>query len=262
MRAEVVTDTEEIAGLADYYPSSGYRGWVTPRPGFLDQCIARYPQSTSAAPLNRETYKPIAYSLSPHQTDRLPLEVFDVTDLTGKSIAFHQKELQMLSGLTRHAVVGWAQRQDVIKRFGAKRLERFIAGHRNETGEDHICVVPIPSIDNEWNADGRFRRVAIVGNGIQDDQDRAALDGLFQELEGAFLIDHGRKVGQLWTRPLQSLGGMEALLGARESRVFRSITPVILKRNPRNSRPISRTSFEFNYVVLGWHLFVYLFSPG
>ena len=61
----------------------------------------------------------------------------------------------------------------------------------------HFGIVPLPSMNADFTADGDMRRVFVLGWGINDDEDRALFDDLTRGIDGMKLLDRGRSVGFL-----------------------------------------------------------------
>jgi CRISPR-associated protein Csb2 len=231
-----IRDTELAAGLRHFYPSTqGVLSLLAPQKGFWDACRLRYPRQRSKFILKRKLTKKITYSLR-RQIDEVPIAVFDILNRSGlKRLDFAPWQLRRLAGIVRGTLIQKAQALQLEE----ARLHRLVRGH-HENGLQHFAVAPIPSINDGWDADGRLRRVAILGYGINEPEDRVFFDTLMPEMEDAPLFNEEMKIGTLHViASLRELGHMKNFF-AGKSKCFRSMTPVVLTNfNNRATRPIS-----------------------
>jgi len=130
--------------------------------------------------------------------------------------------------------------------YGKDRMARLLLGHRN-SGESapsqggHFATVPLPSMNADFTADGRIRRVLVMGWGINDEEDRALFGDLVRGVDGMELQDAGRVVGTL--RAANSGTQADTLkrwrtLGGSPAKVWRTVTPIILTGHPRKGRSL------------------------
>lgn len=235
----------EVAGLQHFYPSTkGTIPLLVPQKGLLKDCQRRYPRQLSKHITKRGLKKKVMYSTE-RPVNEAPIAIFDVTTLSGeKHLHFAPFQLRQLSGMVRGTLIAEAKALQLDK----ERTTRLACGHHAK-GLEHFAVVPIPSIDEGWKADGRLRHVAIIGYGITDQEDQNFFDTLTTKLEGASLrqprdpfrsnTNSGKIIGSLHRQSLQRLGYMKTFFTGKSKR-FCSISPVVLQKyNDRPSRPIS-----------------------
>jgi CRISPR-associated protein Csb2 len=243
-----VNGPDESAGLRRLCPvAKGQRRLSVPRPGFLTDCKKRYPRQHSRFIARRGVTREVCYSPSPDNADAVPIAFYDVLrgngdGRNGSYLDFAPYQLRQLSGLVRGTMIREALRLGLNN----PDVERLVCGHHESRqrvayadGEQHFAVVPIPSMDEGWNADGRLRRVAIIGYGISSDADRELFETLTSKLHEAPLIDNGRTVGMLYAKDAEYLGYMGRFFRGK-SRLWQSLTPVVLTGyDNRHSRPTS-----------------------
>jgi CRISPR-associated protein Csb2 len=237
-------------GLRRLYPvTKGPLKLSVPRPGFLADCKRRYPRQHSRFIARRGVTRDVCYSPSPDNAAAVPIAFYDVlrgdgNGRNGRFLDFAPFQLRQLSGMVRGTMI----REAVTLGLNNSDVERLVRGHHEESrqrvayadGEQHFAVVPIPSMNEGWDADGRLRHVAIVGYGITGDTDRNLFEILTTKLHEASLTDNGRTVGALHLKDAKYLGYMGNFFQGK-SRRWQSITPVVLTRyDNRPSRPTSR----------------------
>jgi CRISPR-associated protein Csb2 len=203
-----------------FYPGGGFVKLAVPRPGFLQECIRRYPRQRAAFIPNHRLVQNVSYGLR-RAEKAAPIAVFDAFRTNDTYLDFAPYQLRQLSGMVRGTML------NATRGLDPERVERLVAGHHGD-GFEHIAVVPLPSMDENWNADGRLRRVALIGYGLLNEGDEEFFEQLNRRLDEASLIDHGQKVGTLGERSLKYLGYMRNFLGAKTSCRWKSLTPVVL----------------------------------
>jgi CRISPR-associated protein Csb2 len=244
-----VNGPDETARLRRLYPvSEGSVPLTVPRPGFLADCKKRYPRQHSRSIPRRGVTREVCYSPSPDDTSAVPIAFYDVlrgntSGRNGSYLDFAPFQLRQVSGLVRGTMI----RESLALGLNNSDVERLVCGHHETRqrvayadGEQHFAVVPVPSMDEGWNADGRLRHVAIIGYGITGDADRKLFDTLTTKLHEARLIDNGHAVGTLHLKEAKYLGYMGTFFRGK-SRRWQSLTPVVLTGyDNRPSRPTSR----------------------
>jgi CRISPR-associated protein Csb2 len=209
--------------LRSFYPGeNGILKLRVPQPGFLQECKKRYPQQHANFCGNHRLVKNVPYGLR-RAKKAAPIAVFDIFNTKGNYLDFAPYQLRQLSGMVRGTMLAAASTLNP----DPERVERLVAGH-HANGLEHLAVVPIPSMDEGWNADGRLRKAAIIGYGLLDVEDGELFERLSANLDEAPLFDNGREVARLYARPVKSLGYMQNFLGGKSSRRWKSITPVVL----------------------------------
>jgi CRISPR-associated protein Csb2 len=208
--------------LRSFYPGEKGIPLRVPRSGFLRECKNRYPHQRADFIPNHRLVKNVLYG-SRRAEKSAPLAIFDVFNVRQKYLDFAPCQLRQLSGMMRGTMLSTASALNL----DPERVERLVAGHHSN-GLEHFAVVPIPSMDEGWNADGRLRKVALIGYGLLDEEDAELFERLSLNLNEASLIDNGREVGRLYPRSLKNIGYMGSFLGTKSSRRWKSLTPVVL----------------------------------
>lgn len=246
-RGRVAANVDDHGQRTLFLPTDSARGrWRAPAQGFFALCQQRFPKSVSTAPPDFTNSRQIEYVDGKDKSDAsIPIAVFEMLRADGDSwLAFDPRHLRQPAGMVRHAMIRWADRKKGLKEyFGADRLARFVRGHKAaESGEPsqggHFAVVPLPSMNSEFTADGWIRRVAVLGHGVVDREERELFDELCRGLHGAALEDErhpDRPVGEL--RRLTGDAAVRAFgpWKARSKR-WRTVTPVILTGRCRRGR--------------------------
>jgi CRISPR-associated protein Csb2 len=113
------------------------------------------------------------------------------------------------------------------------------AGESEPSEGGHFSIVPLPSMNFDSTADGWFRRVLILGWGLQDSTDRALFADLMRGLDGMELHDRDRPIGRLQVAR-EKAKTLAPWINNRgiPARVWRSVTPVILTGYPRRGRSL------------------------
>ena len=219
--------------------------WMTPMPGFLALCHRRFPRSVSDEPPDFTNSRQVDYSDSQTPLDNVPLAVFELLRLDGRRLGFEPRRIREPAGMVRDAFNRWlASNPRMAEHYGADRVARLLLGHRQAGQSEpsvggHFSTVPLPSMNFDSTADGWFRRVLILGGGLQDSTDRALFLDLTRGLDGMELHDRDRPIGRLRavTNTAKTLAPWINNQGV-PARVWRSVTPVILSGHPRRGRSL------------------------
>ena len=221
--------------------------WMTPMPGFLALCHRRYPRSVSDEPPDFTNSRQVSYTDAQTKAEEVPCALFDLLRQDGSKMWFDPRSLREAAGMMRHAFIRWIDANPrMAVHYGKDRMARLLLGHRN-SGESapsqggHFATVPLPSMNADFTADGRIRRVLVMGWGINDEDDRALFDDLVRGIDGMELQDAGRVVGSLQLTPTN--GQAHTLnpwktLGGSLAKVWRTVTPIILTGHPRKGRSL------------------------
>jgi CRISPR-associated protein Csb2 len=141
----------------------------------------------------------------------------------------------------------WLQANPQMRQhYGEDRVARLLLGHRNAgrsapSEGGHFGIVPLPSMNADFTADGDMRRVLVLGWGINDDEDRALFGDLSRGIDGMELVDRGRTVG--FIREAQpdirrrTLAFWSTLAG-QPAKVWRTVSPIILTGHSRRGRAL------------------------
>ena len=239
-----------------YLPQAAPGGaCLVPAPGFFDWCRDRYPRSVSSEPPDFTNSRQVDYLPVGLRTaaPAVPMEIFEIQRLDGGG-PWWPEQVREPAGLVRGALADWARRDRIQRAFGADRVARLLTGHRAagdaapSGANGHFGVVPLPSLRHEGVSDGRFRRVALVGWGLQAPEDHELFREAARTLHGTELRDQrqggtspgalpppgailyrageasARHWRELWTRPAQE---------------WRSVTPVVLTGRLRPGRTLA-----------------------
>jgi CRISPR-associated protein Csb2 len=221
--------------------------WLAPKPGFLKLCQERYPRSVSEMPPDFTNSRQVDYSGSETSREDVPLAVFELYRFDGRRLGFDPRRIREPAGMVRDAFNRWLScNPRMTEHYGGDRVTRLLLGHRH-AGESepskggHFATVPLPSMNLDSTADGWFRRVLILGWGLQDFTDRALFADLTRGLEGTELYDRDRPIGRLQALPNKAQASLLApWIQHRDgpARIWRSVTPVILTGHPRRGRSL------------------------
>ncbi|MGH7943661.1 MAG: type I-G CRISPR-associated protein Csb2 [Opitutaceae bacterium] len=211
--------------------------WLSPAPGFLELCQARYPQSVSQAPPDFTNSRQVHYTSNGASPTATPTAVFELWKSDETRLSFAPRDLRQPSGMARHALQTWASENPKIAEiYGADLIARFLHGHRNASSPEpseggHIAIVPLPTANANFTADGWLRRIALIGFGCEADQPRALFNDAARGLHGAALLDRGAIVGQLRKSSLRLSGPWTG-----SGTMWRSVTPIVLPGYMRKGR--------------------------
>lgn len=221
--------------------------WLSPAPGFLEHCHARYPQSVSQAPPDFTNSRQVKYVIDGVQSVTIPTAVFELWKSDESRLAYAPRDLRQPSGMTRHALQRWtSQNPRIADIYGADLIARFLHGHRSASSPEpseggHIAIVPLPSTNANFTADGWLRRIALIGFGCETTLARALFHDAARGLHGAALFDQDIPVGQL--RKTSVLSDPWTDWGS----TWRSATPIVLPGYTRKGR--SRESLVLRALI-------------
>jgi len=149
--------------------------------------------------------------------------------------------------MVRHASSGWLEVTPRMRQhYGEDRISRLILGHQNggvsgPSQGGHFGIVPLPSMNADFTADGDIRRVLVLGWGIKDDGDRSLFGDLVRGINGMKLLDRGRSMGFLrLARPdvyHRTLAFWSTLAG-QPAKTWHTVSPIILTGHPRRGRAL------------------------
>ena len=221
--------------------------WMTPMPGFLALCHSRYPRSVSNEPPDFTNSRQVKYSDAPASHSEVPSALFELFRSDGSLMRFDPRRLREAAGMMRHVFSRWLQANPQMSQYyGEDRVVRLLLGHRN-VGQSapseggHFGIVPLPSMNVDFTADGDIRRVLVLGWGINDDKDLALFGDLSRGIDGMELLDRGRTVGFIRAaRPdirHRTLAFWSTLAG-QPAKVWRTVSPIILTGHARRGRAL------------------------
>jgi len=221
--------------------------WLAPRTGFLEWCKCRFPRSVSDIPPDFTNSRQVNYSSAPGSRDEVPTVIFELFRSDGSLMRFDPRRLREAAGMMRHVFSCWLEMNPRMRQYyGEDRMARLLLGHRNarESGPSqggHFGVVPLPSMNADFTADGDMRRVLVLGWGINDDQDRALFSDLTKGIDGMKLLDSGRSVGflrvahpDIRSRTLE----FWSTLAGQPAKRWRTVSPIILTGHLRRGRTL------------------------
>jgi CRISPR-associated protein Csb2 len=221
--------------------------WMTPLPGFLALCHRRFPRSVSDEPPDFTNSKQVKYSYALASPDEVPSALFELFRSDGSLMRFDPRRLREAAGMMRHVFSCWLQANPQMRQhYGEDRVARLLLGHRNAgrsapSEGGHFGIVPLPSMNADFTADGDIRRVLVLGWGINDDEDRALFGDLSRGIDGIELMDRGHTVG--FIREAQpdirrrTLAFWSTLAG-QPAKVWRTVSPIILTGHSRRGRAL------------------------
>ncbi len=262
--AEAKSDAGEAVDI--YEPNIVAGGeWQAPRQGSYQGFKSRYENVLREA--NRD-FRPdaenypvpmqqVTYNSSKYINLDAPLALFMMKRIdesgkrkdTDKRKDFDARDLRQPGAMVRHAVKEWKARAPLFaEHYGEAMFSRLAFGHEpceHESGETatqyngaHISYVPLPSINRDSVADGRIRRMLLVGNGCEDETARRFFFDLAANLNGAILKDNDTPCAYLERVENLSSDSILPLYNgnSNNSRVWRSVTPIVLTGMTRRGR--------------------------
>jgi|GEM_PF-2765618 len=219
--------------------------WMTPMPGFLALCHRRFPRSVSDEPPDFTNSRQVKYSDALGSPDEVPSALFELFRNDGSLMRFDPRRLREAAGMMRHVFSRWLEAYPRMRQhYGEDRVARLLLGHRS-AGQSapsqggHFGIIPVPSMNMDFTADGDMRRVFVLGWGISDDEDRALFGDLTRGIDGMELMDRGRSVGVLrLARPdlLRTTLAFWSSLAGQPAKIWRTVSPIILTGHPRRGR--------------------------
>lgn len=222
--------------------------WLVPSTGFLGWCKRRFPHSVSEVPPDFTNSRQVKYSNAPSGSgDEVPSALFELCRTDGSLMRFDPRRLREAAGMMRHVFSCWLESNPRMRRhYGEDRVARLLLGHRSAgragpSEGGHFGIVPVPSMNVDFTADGDMRRVFVLGWGINDSEDRALFGDLTRGIDGMKLLDRGRSVGFLHiARPdtqRRTLAFWSTLAG-QPAKTWRTVSPIILTGHPRRGRAL------------------------
>jgi CRISPR-associated protein Csb2 len=246
-RARVQHNSKKVHqdGQVLYIPRIQTGGhWFAPAPGFLELCKRRYPHSVSDEPPDFTNSRQVEYETETALRDNAPLAVFSMLRADGRMLAFDPRNLRQPVGMFRHAMQCWADENPAMRsHYGADRFAQLLFGHRSATNKSpgeggHFAIVPLPSMNAGFTADGWLRRLLLIGHGCREQSDRDLFEEIARGLNGASLEDNGRTTATL--RTLGSSAAEQVLSpwmdAPKAATTWRSVTPIILTGLTRKGR--------------------------
>src|SRR5947209_254718 len=221
--------------------------WTVPRAGALTAYKKRYEEflktgnsHTVNVPLRQVMYVPDnTLDLS------CPYALFEMRDLfdEDKFFNFDGRDLRQPAGMVRHAVIEFF---DSVKgkrfraHYGEDLISRKVYGHEPKVeGEEskpvnypHLAFIPLPNL----YPDGRIRRVLLAGFGFESETERELFDDIARNLNGAEIKDNGEPVAHLMQVEDYEEGKFFKQFCGQSSRLWRSVTPIILSGFNRRGR--------------------------
>lgn len=212
--------------------SAGYTGLRVPLSGTLGDLEQRH--KAFLGRLGAEGFSPVPpltafrtvqYRRPTDPTPRLHV-VFELRKGSGDFLAYAQKKLIHLAGMTRH-LAGRAMSQSPPPDAPKDWVERYVMGHREAGDKNHrqLSYVPLPSIGHQ-HADQSLRRVLISA----PPGDERWLEHLVRRITGTQLIpERGTEFDENEPPTLVRIRSDRVLAHyIRPSNRWTSVTPVIL----------------------------------
>lgn len=219
--------------------------WLIPAPGFLNLCKRRYPRSVSEEPPDFTNTHQADYSPEWAIRDHAPVALFAMRRENGRLLAFDPRDVRQPVGMVRHAFKCWVDGNPPIQaHYGADRVARLLFGHHSASNSQpskggHFAVVPVPSTNANFTADGWLRRLMFIGYGCEGVEDLNLFEDVALGLHATPLEDGGKRVGTLQRLAVQSMQQVMnpwMSTSARPAKRWRSATPIILTGFTRRGR--------------------------
>lgn len=227
------------------YEPFGVKGrWQIPKLGTLRACQERYELKQNITefptPCDWREYR---------NTNALyfdaPKILFKLQKTDGKRLAYEPDEMQEVSALTRRAWLQFLKDNPAFAdEYGADLLSQKIAGHESRASEKsvdapHVAFVPLPSLNQNFTADGKFSRVLVIGYGCEAGKDRQMFYDIAEKMHGRPIIKNQNgseiKIGELEKVDFREDKIIHRFVAKSNQgiKVWRTATPIILSGHPR-----------------------------
>ena len=240
VRGEIASDVEVFDEANAMHPVEQSDGdWTSPKAGALEAYRHRYQvwlkgdsKDNVSVPARRIHYR----SLETISFDA-PMALFELWRDEDKRHRYDPRDLRQPAAMVRHAMIEWLEaRPSFRRRYGEELTLRLITGHEADKQHDgaHIACVPIPTMREEGIADGLIRRVLVIGFGCEERNAVEVFEGVTNGINSAELKDQTVGVGYLKRASLND--AVLRLFTRKESRVWRTVTPIIMTGLMRRGR--------------------------
>jgi CRISPR-associated protein Csb2 len=221
--------------------------WKTPNEGALQALQDRY-----RGLLNGESahdYVIPSRSLEYQQKNvvkfQAPYALFELWRSDEKRLAYEARDLRQPSGMVRNTLLEWLNANALFKQhYGEGLTSQLLAGHEFNRSNGvfdgaHFAFVPIPSFNQDWQADGWIRRVLVIGYGCETGKTRELFADAVNNLNGRALKDDGKIVGRLLRAASEKRDAVLRLFIRDEQpcQVWRTVTPIVFTGLTRRGRP-------------------------
>jgi CRISPR-associated protein Csb2 len=220
--------------------------WGCPSEGALEAYCAQHESILNKKPLGDFLIPSYMVDYQPSNVIRFdsPLALFELRTPSGQRLKFEPQDLRQAAAMTRNAMIEWLTANPVFRdHFGDELTSRLIGGHKPGHPEKphdgtHIAFVPIPSLNEKATADGRIRRVLLIGYSCETGPARELFNDAVDNLNGRLLKDGGRMIGTLRRVEFEMKDPVLPLfIGKhRPSRVWRTVTPIVFTGMMRRGR--------------------------
>lgn len=250
-----VSETDSVV----FEPRENRKGdWQSPANGTLKNCQDRFKEG-----LNSSSGFPIPTRWVDYKKRNAlyldaPKVLFELRRFDGKRLSYEASLLQHPSAMTRHAFLEFLKEHqdftDETKGYNADLLSQKFAGHESSTSakpvkSPHVAFVPLPSLNSDFTANGKFARVLVIGYGCENDGEREMFYDIANKLNGRLLIDEqsGTPEGELRQIDIadDKIAYRFIVKSNRSAKTWRTVTPIILSGhtklitsydNPHNER--------------------------
>ncbi|CAN5809292.1 type I-U CRISPR-associated protein Csb2 [soil metagenome] len=240
---EVTEDFTEDESKAIFKPETSKGDWQIPTKGSLQACQERYKERKNLVDFPTPA-RWVDYRNKNAIYLDAPTALFELRQNGGKNrLPFEPVLLQQVSAMTRHAWLNFLrENKNFADDYGADLLAQKFAGHESNTSEKsvdapHVAFVPLPSLNKEFTADGKIRRVLVIGYGCESKENRQMFEDIANKLNGALLIDEktGEKKGEIIKVEPKEYKMVYCFIAKNHqfAKVWRTVTPIILSGHPR-----------------------------
>jgi CRISPR-associated protein Csb2 len=147
--------------------------------------------------------------------------------------------------MIRNALLEWLDANPLFRQYyGEELTSQLLAGHESHYSNGafdgvHFAFVPIPSFNQDWQADGWMRRVLVIGYGCETGKARELFNDVVNNLNGRPLKDNGKIIGRLLRAVSEKRDPVLRLFIHEEqpSQVWRTVTPIVFTGLTRRGRP-------------------------
>lgn len=240
---EIAEEFAEDDSKELYKPQNTKGNWQVPTNGSLQACQDRYKERKNLVDFPTPA-RWVEYRNKNALYLDAPVALFELRQTgNGKFLPFEPIMLQQVSAMTRHAWLDFlSENKNFTEDYGADLLAQKIAGHESRVSEKsvdapHVAFVPIPSLNENFTADGKIRRVLVIGYGCESKENHRMFEDIAEKLNGASLVDRqsGKKKGELFKVKIgDDKTAYRFIAKSRQnSTKWRTATPIILSGHPR-----------------------------
>jgi CRISPR-associated protein Csb2 len=225
-----------------FEPRENRKGdWQSPAKGTLKGCQVRFDERLNSSSGFPVPTRWVDYKKRNALYLDAPKVLFELRRFDGKRLSYEASLLRYPSAMTRHAFLEFLKEHqdftDETKGYNADLLSQKFAGYESSTSvkpvkAPHVAFVPLPSLNSDFTANGRFARVLVIGYGCENDSDREMFYDIAHKLNGRPLIDEQSRKPEGELRQINidddKIAYRFIVKGNRSAKTWRTVTPIVL----------------------------------